>query len=97
MEGDTWKKAENLGNVQEALRDYKRGYKETARKIREEEAGTYSRNELPGRYMAKLPYGWDDRRFEREYLERLERSWRKWKGSKFFWRKCHKLHLDISP
>jgi len=82
-EEDTWKKAENLGNVQEVLRDYERGYEETARKIREEEDGTYSRSELPGRYMAKLLYGWDDRRFEREYLEKLERSWRKWKGSKF--------------
>ena len=40
-----------------------------------------------GRYTAKLLYGWDDRRFEREYLEKLERSWRKWKGRKFFQRK----------
>jgi len=32
-------------------------------------------------------YGWDDGRFEKEYLEKLERNWRKWKGRKFFWRK----------
>jgi len=32
-------------------------------------------------------YGWDNGRFEREYLERLERNWRRWKGSKFFQRK----------
>jgi len=50
---------------------------ETARKIKEEKDSTYRRSELPGRYMTKLLYGWDDRRFKREYLEKLERSWKK--------------------
>jgi len=45
-----------------------------ARRIREEEDSAYSRSELPGRYMAKLLYGWDNRRFKREYLEKLEKS-----------------------
>jgi len=95
-EEDTWEKADNLENTQEALRDYKRGYEEAARRIREEDS-TYSRSELPDRYIAKLLYSWDDGRFKKEYLEKLERSWRKWKGGKFFWRKnlkkrgyCHK-------
>ena len=66
------------------IEDYEKGYKETARRIREEEDGAYSRSKLPGRYTAKLLYGWDDRRFEREYLEKLEKSWKKWKGGKFF-------------
>jgi len=86
-EEDTWEKAENLENTQEALRDYKRGYEEAARRIREKEDSVYSRSELPDRYTAKLLYSWDDRRFKKEYLEKLERSWRKWKGGKFFWRK----------
>jgi len=47
------------------------------RRIREEEDSTYSRSELPGRYMAKLLYRWNNGRFEREYLEKLERSWKK--------------------
>jgi len=59
-EEDTWEKAENLENAQEALKDYKRGYEEMARRIMEEEDGAYSRSELPGRYMAKLLYGWDN-------------------------------------
>ena len=29
--------------------------------------------------MAKLLYGWDDRRFEEEYLHKLEKSWKRWK------------------
>jgi len=36
--------------------------------------------ELPGRFTAKVLYGWDDQRFEEEYLRKLEKNWRKWKG-----------------
>jgi len=86
-EEDTWEKEENLGNVREAVEDYEKEYEKTARRIREKEDGAYSRSELPGRYTAKVLYGWNYGRFEKEYLEKLERNWRKWKGGKFFWRK----------
>ena len=32
----------------------------------------YRRMELLGKYTAKLLYGWDDKRFEEEYLRKLE-------------------------
>jgi len=38
--------------------------------------------ELPGKYMAKLLYEWDDQKFEEEYLNKLERNWRKWKDDR---------------
>ena len=44
-----------------------------------EEEGEYKRMELPGKYTAKLLYGWDDWRFEEEYLNKLEKSWKRWK------------------
>jgi len=47
------------------------------RRIREREDRAYNRSELPERYITKVLYGWDDRRFEKEYLEKLERNWRK--------------------
>ena len=34
---------------------------------------------LPGKYTAKLLYGWDDKKFEEEYLAKLEKNWRRWK------------------
>ena len=37
----------------------------------------YRRMELPGKYTAKLLYGWDNRKFEDEYLKRLEKNWRR--------------------
>ena len=30
--------------------------------------------ELPGKYMAKLLYGWNDKEFEEEYLKKLEKN-----------------------
>jgi len=30
--------------------------------------------------MAKMLYGWDDGKFEKEYLRKLERNWQKWKS-----------------
>ena len=38
--------------------------------------------ELPGKYTAKLLYGWDDRRFKEEYLNKLEKNWKKWKRNR---------------
>jgi len=40
----------------------------------------YRRMELLGKYIAKLLYRWDDRKFEDEYLKKLEKNWRRWKN-----------------
>jgi len=94
-EEDTWEKEGNLGNARKAVEDYEREYKKTVRRIREREDGAYSRSELPGRYTAKVLYRWDDGRFEKEYLEKLERNWRKWKGGKFFRKKNLKRRGNV--
>ena len=41
------------------------------------EAEKFRREELSGRYMAKLLYGWDDEKFDEEYLKKLEKNWNK--------------------
>jgi len=47
---------------------------EVRRQVEEkrEEREKYRRMELPGKYMVKLLYGWDDKKFEEEYLKKLE-------------------------
>jgi len=35
--------------------------------------------ELLGKFTAKMLYGWDDGKFEEEYLKKLEKNWKKWK------------------
>jgi len=34
----------------------------------------FKRGELPGKYMAKMLYRWNDGKFEEEYLRKLERK-----------------------
>jgi len=44
------------------------------------EEKNFRREELPGNFMAKMLYGWDNGKFEEEYLRKLERNWQKWKS-----------------
>jgi len=78
--GDTWEKRENLKNAEELIEEFERGEVEVRRQ--EGEVDEYRRIELPGKYMAKLLYGWDDQKFEEEYLNKLEKNWKKWKGDR---------------
>jgi len=49
-------------------------------KIDMAEERDFRRRELPGKFIAKILYEWDDRKFEEEYLKKLERNWRRWKA-----------------
>ena len=33
------------------------------------------RSKLPGKYIAKILFGWDDGKFENEYLKKLKINW----------------------
>ena len=77
VEGDTWERKENLKNVEELIKEFEQEKVVVRRQVEEKEE--YRRMELPGKYTAKLLYGWDDQRFEEEYLNKLEKSWKRWK------------------
>ena len=62
------------------IKEFEQGEVIVRRQVEGEEE--YKRMELLGKYMAKLLYGWDDRRFEEEYLNKLEKNWKKWKGDR---------------
>ena len=51
-------------------------------KIDMAEERDYRRGELLGKYTAKILYRWDNRKFEEEYLKKLEKNWRKWKNDR---------------
>jgi len=59
------------------IEEFERGEVEVRRQVEEE--GEYRRMELPGKYTAKLLYGWDDQKFKEEYLNKLEKNWKRWK------------------
>jgi len=82
-EGDTWERKENLKNAEEALEEFEgRMNAEVRRQERIDmaEERDFRRGELPGKFTTKMLYGWDDGKFEEEYLKKLERNWRRWKA-----------------
>jgi len=84
VESDTWEGRENLKNAKEAIeefeKEYRRDMEDVARQEREEM--TFKHEELPGKFMAKMLYGWSDKRYDQEYWGRMEKNWRQWKGKK---------------
>jgi len=76
-EGDTWERRENLKNAEELIEEFEQEGIEVRRQ--EGEVEEYRKMELLGKYTAKLLYGWDDRKFEEEYLNKLEKNWKRWK------------------
>ena len=82
-EGDTWERKENLKNTEEALEEFEgRVSVEVRRQERIDivKERDFRRGELPEKFIARILYGWDDRKFEEENLKKLERNWRRWKA-----------------
>ena len=82
-ERDTWERKENLKNAEEALEEFEgRMNTEVRRQERIDmaEERDFRREELPEKFTARMLYRWDDRKFEEEYLKKLERNWRRWKA-----------------
>ena len=76
-EGDTWERKENLRNAEEALEEFEgRMNTEVRRQERIEMAKKrdFRRGELLGKFTVKMLYGWDDGKFEEEYLKKVESS-----------------------
>ena len=83
-EGNTWKELENLKNVMGKVEEFEKGrFVEEIWRIRikkgkemklNSEAEEFRREELLGRFTAKLLYGWDNKKFDEEYLKKLERN-----------------------
>jgi len=79
-EGNTWERRENLKNAEELIEEFKQGEVVVRQQVGEDER--YRRMELLGKFTAKVLYRWDDQRFEEEYLNKLEKNWKKWKENR---------------
>ena len=73
-ESDTWEKEEDLENAKNLVDDFEGRIGAEVRRQVEERKAEDRRVELPRRYMAKLLYGWDNRKFKAEYLRKLEKN-----------------------
>ena len=79
IEEDMWELRENLGNMKDLVKEFEEEYGEI-RRVKKKNRKENKKGELLDRYMAKMLYRWDDKRFDEEYWGRLERNWNKWKG-----------------
>ena len=80
-----WEELENLKNAREKIEEFeKRRFEEEIRRIKlkkeketklNPEAEEFKRGKLLGRYTVKLFYRWDNKKFNKEYLKKLERNW----------------------
>jgi len=84
---DIWESRENLKNVMELVKEFEKEYhreeEEEVRQQEEEEDSKTFRRELPGRYMAKMLYGWGNKRYDREYWRQMKENWRQLKKNPF--------------
>ena len=46
-------------------------------KIDMAEERDFRRGELPGKFMVRMLYRWNDKKFKEEYLRKLERNWKR--------------------
>ena len=61
-----WEPRENLENVEDLVKEFEEEYGEIGR-VKKRNRKENRKGELPGRYTAKMLYGWDDKRFDKEY------------------------------
>ena len=82
MKHNTWEKEEDLENVKEVVAKFERRLNAKIwrqKKLDKAEKRDFRKRELPEKFMARMLYGCDDRKFEEEYLKKLERNWQRWK------------------
>jgi len=66
-EEDMWEPRENLGNMEDLVKEFKEEYGEIGRAKKRRNRKKDRKGELLDKYMAKMLYGWDDKRFDEEY------------------------------
>ena len=78
VEHDTQEKKKDLGNAREAIEEFEGRMNAEVRrqeKLYMMKEKNFRKGELLGKYMAKMLYKWDDGKFEKKYLRKLERNW----------------------
>jgi len=77
-EHNSWKREKNLENAKEVVTEFERRLNVEVRKkemLDMLEKRDFRREELLGKYIAKMLHGWNNKEFEEKYLRKLERNW----------------------
>ena len=81
-EHNSWKRKKDLENAKETIIKFKERLSIEVRwqeKLDRIEERDFRRGKLLEKYIAKMLYGWNNKKFEEEYLRKLEKNWQKWK------------------
>ena len=83
-ESNTQEGRENLKNAKEAIEEFKKEYQRDMEDVAQQECKEtmFKHRELLEKFIAKMLYGWSDKRYDQEYWGRLERNWRQQKGKR---------------
>ena len=67
-----------MKNTKEAIEEFEKEYQRDMEDVarQEHKEGTFKKEELPGRFMARKLFRWLNKRYNQEYWGRLERHWR---------------------
>ena len=80
VEYNSWKKNKDLENAKKVVVEFKERMNIEVRrqkKLDMVEERDFRREELLEKYMTKMLYRQDNRKFENKYLRKLERNWKK--------------------
>ena len=69
--------------MEEFEKEYRREEEEETQWQKMKKEKNVFNRELPGRYIAKLLYGWGEKKYKQEYWKRLEENWQRWKKNPF--------------
>jgi len=69
VESNIWEGRENLKNAKEVIKEFEKEYRRDMEDVtwQECEKTMFKRGELPGKFTAKMLYGWSDKRYNQEY------------------------------
>jgi len=77
VEHDSYEREEDLENTKEVVTEFEGRVNTEVRqqeKLNMIKEKDFRRRELPGKYIAKILYEWNDKKFKKEYLRKLERN-----------------------
>ena len=87
MKNDIWERKEDLKKTKKLVNKFKGKLEAKVRKQERIEEGwevklnpkadKFKRSKLLEKYIAKLLFGWDDKKFKDEYWKKLERNWQR--------------------
>ena len=89
VEHDIWEKEEDLENTKELVDKFEKrisvkvgrqeGVEERWKVKLNPKVKKFRRSKLLGKYIVKLLFEWNDKKFENKYLKKLEKSWQRQK------------------